>query len=198
MLQHELIAFVSLLISLIGSGIYIASILHGQTRPHFYSHFVWAIITGIAFFAQLHDRAGPGAWTMGLTAFTCLIQALLALKFGEKNITVTDRLALGAALLAIGWWAATSDPLMAVVLASLINGFAFYPTFRKSWMKPGQENLTGYNISTLKIALSVAALTNFTATTTLFAASALILNCIFVGMCVLRRNILRNQILAAA
>jgi len=198
LIQHELIAFVSLLISLAGSGIYIASILRGRTRPHFYSHFIWAIITGIAFFAQLHDHAGPGAWTMGLTAFTCLIQALLAMKFGEKNIAATDRFALGAALLAIGWWAATSDPLMAVILASLINGFAFYPTFRKSWMKPGQENLTGYNISSIKIALSIAALTNFTLTTTLFAASALVLNCVFVGMCMLRRRALQNGLLVAA
>jgi hypothetical protein len=198
LIHQEYIGFISLLISLAGSGIYIGSILRGETRPHFYSHFVWAIITGIAFFAQLHDHAGPGAWTMGLTAFTCLIQALLALKFGEKNITATDRLALGTALLAVGWWTATSDPLMAVVLASLINGFAFYPTFRKSWMKPGQENLTGYNISSVKIALSIAALTNFTLTTTFFAASALVLNCMFVGMCMARRRVLNRVATALA
>lgn len=196
--HQEFIGLISLLISLAGSGIYIASILRGQTRPHFYSHFIWAIITGIAFFAQLHDHAGPGAWAMGLTAFTCLIQALLALKFGEKNITATDRVALGTALLAIGWWAVTSDPLMAVILASLINGFAFYPTFRKSWTKPEQENLTGYNISTVKIALSIAALANFTMTTTLFAGSALVLNCVFVGMCLARRSVLAQKEAALA
>lgn len=133
---------------------------------------------------------------MGVTAFTCLVQALLALKFGEKNITATDRFALAIALLAIAWWTATSEPLMAVVLSSLINCFAFYPTFRKSWMKPGQENLMGYNISTIKIALSIAALTNFTLTTTLFAVSSLILNCVFVGMCLARRRVL-NFVTAA-
>jgi hypothetical protein len=188
--SETLVGLAAVVISLTGSGVYMASVLRGQTKPHFYSHFIWAVITGIAFFAQLHDHAGPGAWTMGVTALTCLMQAGLALRFGEKHITATDRVALGVALLAIAWWAAAHDPLMSVVLASLINAVAFYPTFRKSWMKPEEENLTGYNISTVKIALSIAALTNFTPTTTLYAGSALVLNCLFVGMCAVRRRAL--------
>ncbi len=130
---------VALGISLSGSTIYIASIFRGQTKPHFYTHLIWGIITVIAFFAQLHDHAGPGSWTTGITALACLLQAGLALKYGEKNITRSDQAALLVSLLAVASWVVTKDPLISVILASIINAVAFYPTFRKSWQKPWQE-----------------------------------------------------------
>lgn len=46
---QSFVALVAVILSLIGEGIYIVSIYRGQTKPHLYTHFVWAIVSGVAF-----------------------------------------------------------------------------------------------------------------------------------------------------
>jgi chromate transport protein ChrA len=178
----------ALVISLAGSWVYIRSILQGKTKPHLYTHLAWGIITAIAFFAQVSDNAGPGAWAIGVTAAACLAQAALALKYGEKDITRNDHISLCISLLAIVSWAVTKNPLLAVILACVVDLVAYYPTFRKSWLKPWEENLTAYNIANVKLALSLTALTNVTWVTALYPAVGLAANLAFVAACLLRRR----------
>jgi hypothetical protein len=183
--------FVALGIGLWGTTVYITSIFRGQTRPHVYTHLVWGIISAIAFFAQVYDNAGPGSWAIGLTAVACLSQSGLALKFGEKNITLTDKIALLTSFVAIAAWVITKDPLLSVILASLIDVVAFYPTFRKSWTKPWEENLAAYNIANIKLGLSIIAITHLSMTTVFYPAFCLAVNALFVFGCLWRRQALR-------
>jgi len=183
----------ALFISLAGSWIYIRSILKGKTKPHLYTHLAWGIITAIAFFAQVSDNAGPGSWAIGVTAAACLTQAALALKYGERDITRNDHISLGISLLAIVSWVVTKDPLLAVILACVVDIVAYYPTFRKSWKNPWEENIAAYNIANVKLALSLAALTNVTWVTVLYPAVGLAANLAFVATCLLRRRTLNND-----
>lgn len=192
-LYHEFFGLAAFAISLWGSAVYIASIFKGETKPHVYTHLVWGIITAIAFFAQVYDNAGPGSWAIGLTAAACLFQAGLALKYGEKNITLTDKAALVTAFMAIAAWVITRDPLLSVILASIIDVVAFYPTFRKSWIKPWEENLAAYNIANVKLVLSLVAITNVTLTTTLYPVVGFAVNALFVVVCLWRRQSLSNS-----
>lgn len=184
---QEIFGLAAFLIGLWGTAVYIASIFRGETRPHVYTHLVWGLVTLIAFLGQLADKAGPGAWALGITAAACLFQAALALKWGEKNITRGDKLSLVAAVIAVVPWMLTDDPLLSVVLASVISGVAFFPTIRKSWTKPTEENLTAYMIANVKLALSLVALTNFTVTTLVYPVSSIVINTAFVLLCVYRR-----------
>ena len=192
-LYHELFGLVALCISLWGSAVYIASIFRGETKPHVYTHLVWGIVTAIAFFAQVYDDAGPGSWAIGVTAAACLFQAGLALKYGEKNITLTDKAALVTSLAAILAWVVTKDPLLSVILASIIDVIAFYPTFRKSWTKPWEENLAAYNIANVKLLLSLIAITHITLTTTLYPVVGFAVNALFVVGCLWRRQSLTSR-----
>ncbi len=186
---HEFFGLAALLIGLSGYIIYIRSILRGDTKPHIFTHLVWGTITLIAFAAQIYDNAGPGAWVMGLSAFCCLLQAALAFKYGDKkDITHGDKIALGASLLAIIPWLLSRDPLWSVILIAVIDGVAFYPTIRKSWRKPWDENLTAYNMASFKFVLSLLAMTNFTIVTTLYAFTVIVLNSSFSLMCLIRRQ----------
>ncbi len=184
---QEIFGLVAFLIGLWGTGVYVASIFRGETRPHVYTHLVWGLVTLIAFLGQLADHAGPGAWALGITAAACLFQAGLALKWGEKNITRGDKLSLVAAFVAVVPWMMTDDPLLSVVLASVISGVAFFPTIRKSWTKPDEENLTAYMIANVKLGLSLVALTHFTVTTLVYPVSSIVINTAFVLLCVSRR-----------
>lgn len=175
----------------VSQGVYIVSILRGRTKPHLFTWLVWSILSGIGYAAQVYDNAGPGAWTMGMTTIACALTALLCLKYGEKTFTRGDKISLVASLTAIVPWILMDHPIGSVILISLIDLVAFYPTIRKSWMKPDEENLAAYNLATIKIFFSLCALTNVTFTTALYPAAIVFINTAFVIMCLVRRKRLR-------
>ena len=187
------IAVLAVILSFVGSGIYICSILQGKTKPHFYTHFVWAILTFIAFFAQINDNGGAGSWATGATALTILATAILALKYGTKEITRGDKISLVAALLAIIPWLLTDNPLWSVILVTVIDLIAYYPTIRKSWNKPHEEALLSYSIGAVKFGLSVIALGNFTIITTLYPIAIIVANIVLISLCLWRRKVLSTQ-----
>ena len=184
----EIIGFSAVLLGIVSQGIYLRSIFQGKTKPHLFTWLVWTIIAGIGYAAQVFDNAGPGSWVMGVTSLACALTALLCLKYGEKTFTRGDKIALVASLTAIVPWVLTDHPLGSVILISIIDIVAFYPTIRKSWMKPGEENLTAYNLASVKLFLSLFAMTNFTVTTTLYPIAIVFINTAFVVMCVMRRK----------
>jgi hypothetical protein len=178
------------IISIWGSVVYICSILRGETKPHLYSWIIFSILTCIAFFAQLSDGAGPGAWMMGAVTLSCFVTAILSIKFGEKQHTKSDKIALCASLLAIFPWLVTKDPLLSVIMISFIDGIAMFPTIRKSWNKPYQENMPSYWIANLKSVIALFALTHFSISTALYLISIIIINTILISVCVYRRRAL--------
>ncbi len=185
---QELLGAIAFAISLWGTFVYIRSILRGYTKPHLYTWIVFSILTCIAFFAQISDNAGPGAWMMFATTASCTTAALLAIKYGEKSRTMSDKIALIASLSAIIPWLMTKDALLSVIMISLIDGIAMFPTIRKSWNKPYQENLPTYWIANLKNVIALFALANFSVVTSLYLISIMAVNTILIGVCVYRRQ----------
>jgi len=190
---QEILGAVAFAISLWGTFIYIRSILRGNTKPHLYTWIVFSILTCIAFIAQISDNAGPGAWMMGATALSCFTTALLSIKYGEKTRTKSDKIALFASLSAIIPWLMTKDPLLSVIIISLIDGIAMFPTIRKSWNKPYQENLPTYWIANLKNVIALFALTNFSMVTSLYMVSIMVVNTILIAVCVYRRKFIKQN-----
>ena len=112
---------------------YIRSSWKGETRPHVFSWVIWGIVTFIVFFAQLAGKAGLGAWPIGVSAAITSYIALLAYrKRGDTQITRTDWGFLIAALSAVPFWFATSDPIWAVVILTIVDLAGFGPTIRKA------------------------------------------------------------------
>lgn len=167
---------------------YIRNMLTGKTKPHAFSWLVWGTLTAIAFVGQVSEGAGPGAWVTGFTACVSFFIFITALKTGEKDIAKSDWLSLAGAGIAMLLWWATSDPLIAVVLITLIDALGFYPTFRKSYHKPYQETAVTFAISGLKFVVAIIALENLTPTTWLYPASLVLMNGIFVIMLLIRRK----------
>lgn len=188
MLSHEACALAGCALSLVGSALYIRSVLRGKTKPHFYSHLVWFIVLAVTFFAQVHDDAGPGAWITGVGALAILCTTLLSLRYGEKTITRGDRVALIAAIAAIVPWVLTKNPLWSVILVTGIDCVAYYPTLRKSWHQPWQEHLAFYVIGSIEFMLSLLALEHVSIVTALYPLMLIIANLALVGVCLLRRR----------
>ncbi|OFW88328.1 MAG: hypothetical protein A3B66_04090 [Alphaproteobacteria bacterium RIFCSPHIGHO2_02_FULL_46_13] len=190
---QEILGAIAFLISIVGTVVYIRSILKGDTKPHLYTWMVFTILTSIAFFAQISDNAGPGAWMMGANAVLCFLIMLLCPKYGHKEKTKADKIALISSLFAIIPWLMLESPLVSVIMVSLIDMVAFFPTIRKSWDNPYQENIPNYMIQNLKNIIALFALTNFTITTSLYLISIFLVNSTLIGICVYRRRIIPNK-----
>ena len=193
---QDICGAVALIMSFIGTSIYIRSILKGQTKPHLYTWIIFTLLTGIAFFAQISDNAGPAAWVMGGNAALCFLIVILCLKYGHKNKTTFDKVALSFSMMSILPWLITKDPLLSVIMISLIDSAAMLPTLRKSWNFPEQENLSNYLIQNLKNIITLFALTHVSLTNSLYIISIILVNTSLIGVCVFRRRVLsRHQIL---
>ncbi len=167
---------------------YILMMVKGRTRPHLLSWVLWSILSGIGFLAQLAGGAGIGAYALGFTAASCVVISALGIKYGEKGITRGDWLCFAGALAAIILWLVTSDPLWSLILVVAIDAAAFWPTIRKTWIRPYTEPMTTYALSIVKFSFAIAALEQFNIVTLLYPAYLMAMNVFFVVMLVVRRS----------
>lgn len=172
---------------------YFRDIFKGKTKPHIFSWLIWSLLGGIAYTAQVVKGAGAGSWQNGIVTLIYLFIAVLAVFRGEKNIALTDKLAFGGAILALGLWAITANPLLAVILASLTDTIAYIPTFRKAYHKPGEETLSAFTMSAIAIFISLFALEAYSPTTWLYLVCLLISDSAFIIMLMARRNVIKNR-----
>jgi len=140
-MSHEtktIIGVIAVVIAFISYIPYFRNIFSGKTKPHAFSWLVWCMLNGIAFAGQIKDKGGSGSWSVGFTALVMLIIFFLALQRGEKHITNFDWVCLIAAVLSLIPWALTNNPLLSIVIITIIDAFGFLPTIRKTFYKPNQ------------------------------------------------------------
>jgi hypothetical protein len=186
----EALGFSAVAIGLIGYVPYLIGMYRGLVKPHAFTWFLWGFVTGVAYAAQVSDRAGPGSWATGVTAVVCLLIAAGACRQSRfSNVSTADWYCLGLALLAIPLWVTTETPLYSVLLITFIDTVAYVPTFRKSWHHPDQEVLFTYVTATAKYLFSVAAMPEQTLISGLYPWSIIATNSGFILLVVYRRRI---------
>lgn len=172
---------------------YFRDIFAGRTKPHAFSWLVWCILTLIGFFAQLSDDAGAGSWATGFAALIAFIIFILAVKKGEKSFTISDWIFLIAALVSILPWAISKDALMSLILVILIDACGFAPTIRKAYFKPFEETLETYFLSSIKFAVSLIALNNYSLITMIYPMYLVLANGSFVLLLLMRRKKVKSH-----
>ena len=172
---------------------YFRDIFLGKTKPHAFSWLIWSILIGTAFFAQFLNYAGPGAWVTGFSAVMCFSIFLFALKKGEKNFTLGDKLGLGAASIALLLWYFTKNPLTSIFLIILVDVLGYVPTFRKSFFKPYEETVLTYFLAGFKFFFALLALKEYSLITALYPVYLLLSNGIFAGFLWVRRKQLKKS-----
>ncbi|MFY9287864.1 MAG: hypothetical protein WAO98_05125 [Alphaproteobacteria bacterium] len=192
MLDKDTLGVISVSVSMVGYGSYLWSIYKNRTKPHIFSWGIWGILMALVFFAQMSKGAGAGAWVTGASALMCFIITLSSLKKGEKSITRSDWIAFSGALAAIPIWYLTQDPLSVVILATVIDALAYYPTFRKSFIRPHEEYYLTYVLDISKWIVALFALQDYSATSTLYPLFLLLANSCLVGMILWRRHHLKS------
>jgi hypothetical protein len=189
-----ILSVVGIIIGFVSYAFYFRGIFIGKTKPHVFSWFVWAVVNWTAFFAQLVTGGGVGSWITGTNALLCTLVAVLALFRGEKEIARSDWYSLAGAMAGVLGWVLTKNPLIAVILVSLTDYFAIYPTFRKAYYKPYEENAFSFGIDLIKFVLELMALESFNLTTSLFPITILVNDTVLVGMILIRRKVIKKRL----
>lgn len=180
--MNSTLGIFAITIGFIGYIPYFKTMIGGKTKPHAFTWFVWGLLTAIAFAGQIAGNGGAGAWVTGFTALVSFIIFAYAIRWGEKDFPLSDWLCLLGCSVAIVAWLFTKEPLVAIVLITIIDMVAFIPTIRKSYYNPESEPTITYGLSGLKFMIGIVALESMTLTTVLYPASLVIMNGLFVVM----------------
>jgi len=179
-------------ISLLGYIPYIKNTLTSKTKPHGFSWLIWGLITGMEFFGQIVGHAGAGAWVTGVSASICIFIAFLGLRKGNLEITRIDRMSFIAAMIAIGLWLITNEPLLSILLGILIDALGFIPTFRKSFVHPFQETIITWFLNGLKFVFALFAFEKFTLLSAIYPVYLVLGNWTLVLLLLIRRRQIKN------
>lgn len=186
--MKELLGSIAAILAIAQAVPYIRDIFRGKTKPHLYTYLIWSVVTALAFFGQFVAGGGPGAWTTGVMAIITIGVLVLCFRYGTEDITVFDAVFLVAALVAIVPWWLTKDPMYSVILATIIDVLAFFPTIRKTYNDPGSETLISYISNLVRHPLSILALSVYSVTTVVYPAALFVMNLVLVLVIVLRRR----------
>ncbi len=132
-------AIAATILMLIGYYPYLKDLFARRTQPHLYTWLIWAITASIATAGVLTGGGNLGVLPMVAGTALVIFVCILSIWYGSKDITKSDTITLIAALVAIVVWVQLDNPLMAVLLATAIDGFGYIPTFRKSYSEPHTE-----------------------------------------------------------
>ncbi|MBP6060820.1 MAG: hypothetical protein KA515_02370 [Candidatus Pacebacteria bacterium] len=169
-------------LAFVSSYIYIRDIFKGNTKPHTYTWLIWSIATSIAFLGQWISGGGPGSWATGVAALVTIFTLILSLRgdYGTKDITKFDKICLALALVSILPWLLIKSVLWSVILATLIDLIAYFPTMRKTWYAPQSESLGSMYVDAIKHGSSVFSMNNYSLVNCIFPASVLITKFIII------------------
>ena len=186
--MKEAISFIAVVMTFAAYVPYYRDILNGKTQPHIYSWSLWGFLTVLLVALQIQGGAGPATWITAAAGLMCIGVAILSLKNGKKDITVSDTMVAVLSLLAIGFWVFADQPVISLILVILGDGLAFIPTVRKSWHKPYSETLSLYATNSLRFFLALAAVETYTVLSVAWILFWAIGNGLFAMMLVVRRG----------
>ena len=189
----NIVGIIAIIMTVTGYIPYIKDTIKGKTKPHVYTWFLWATVSAIAFALQMSDHAGVGGYVTLAAVIVCYVIFFLGLHIGKKDITKSDTIFLLLALIALIIWLFAKQPIVSVILLSVTEMLAFIPTVRKTWHNPHYETLSSYIMNTIRFALGIFALQNYSIITSLYPITWLIANGTFSILLMTRRNKLTNN-----
>jgi len=173
---------------LLGSANYIRAVIKGQTRPHVFSWLIWALLAAIGTAIQLTAGSWGSALSLAVGGSISATIFVLGLRQGDHDISRSDWLALAGAVAAVPLWVVTANPFWAAALITAINFMASFPTFRKAWVRPEEENLRSFAIFSIISLVRTMAVSPFTFVVALYPAAITVFNMLVVLIILARRT----------
>lgn len=183
-----ILGVIAVVIGLVGYVPYFIDLMHRSVKPHSFSWLIWTITQSTAFFASIVKGGGIGAWAIGAQLILIAIVFILSLFRGEKEITQLDKACFTAALLGVGLWVITTNPLWSVIIVAVIDAIGFVPTIRKSYKKPYEESIWVYACTFFAFFISLFALQSVNLITTIYPVVICFAEVVLVSTILYRRS----------
>ncbi len=193
--SKEIFTILAILTGTIANIPYILGMFRGVTKPHMFSWLIWAVVSGVGAAIQYAEGAGVGSWYMVYNTVFFLTVTIASIWCGTKDIKKSDWIILLGALLSIPVWAITKEPFWSVLIVVAIDGIAYFPTIRKSWMNPEQEVAFSWFVAGLAFAFTILALEKYAVTTYLYPFTFFFVNIGLCALLIVRRHMLKNKYL---
>ncbi|MEA3399125.1 MAG: hypothetical protein U9R00_01270 [Patescibacteria group bacterium] len=188
-MEIKLIALILSIVFLIASYLpYLRNIFRRKTQPHAYTWLIWTITVGTATLGIWYGNGGLAVLTLLITTIFNLIIFILSFKYGTKNITKSDTIFLVIAFIAIFIWWQLKQPLIALIIVTLIDFFGFIPTIRKTWQEPWSETTISWIFFVISTIFLIISLKQYNLMTLIYLLIMGTLDTITASLCILRRR----------
>jgi len=174
---------------------YLRDIFTYKTKPHAYTWLIWIITQGTAVVAMFYGGAIWGMLSLAIGLIFILFIFLSSLKFGTKDITRSDTIVLIFALLSIVVWWQLKQPLLSVIMISVIDMCGFFPTFRKTYKDPWSETLSSWGLFIISNFLAILAMNEYNFFTLFYILIINTANIVLFVIAIIRRKIIKKEVL---
>lgn len=188
-----ILAIIASVLTIIGFVPYLKDIFARKTKPHLYTWLIWGITQTTATVALIYGGGKFGSVALIIGAILVLFTFLLSFKYGTKNITLSDKIILLLALIAILIWWQLKNPLLALFMVSAIDGIGYIPTIRKSFVDPWSETISFWAMMALSDLLVIASNDQYNFLTTTYIVTLFTANIIIISVCFFRRKFIQKR-----
>lgn len=188
----NILAYLSLALTVIGFVLYVRSIIRKETKPHAFSWFIRGIVTGTWFFAQRTETDSIATWVLWFSCIATFSVGIYAWFRYQDVIKKIDRRFLAASLVWIVVWYITKTPFWSVIIISITDFLAFLPTFRKAYDDPYSEYLPLYGLAGLSNLFALMSIGIVTIAVWLYPLCLVVTNIWFVIFAMIRRMQMRK------
>lgn len=137
------------IISIFAFAFYNLSILRGITKPNRATWWILTLVGMIIVVSYYAEGARRTMWVPVTYIIGPFIVALLAIPYGVGGWTIFDRACLSGAGLSLVIWFLTGSVLIVLLMNLLMDFFGIMPTILKSYLRPKEEDVTAWVLSTI-------------------------------------------------
>jgi hypothetical protein len=168
---------------------YIRDMRAGKAKPHTYTWLIWTLTTATATAGSWYGGGGWSAVFQTLSFFLTSLFFLLSLRYGTRDITMSDSIVLMLACAAILVWWQLHSPVLAILMVTAIDGIAYVPTIRKLIAEPGSEPAFTWVLFFLYPLFALLAVHTYNLLTVPYLLMCLIANAVILSLCFRKRAI---------
>lgn len=167
---------------------YLKEIFNKKTKPHAYTWLIWSLTQGTGVYGILHGGGSWGALNLLVGTLFVIIVFLVSIKYGTKNITRGDTVVLILALLATAVWWQLKQPVISIIMVSVIDFIGYIPSFRKTYADPSSESTLAWAGFTISNVFALFALSQYNLLTVTYILMLAIANFILMMITILRKR----------
>jgi hypothetical protein len=167
---------------------YLRDIMRGTTKPNLVSWLTWTLLTTVATAAEWAAGEYTAALFTGAASLETLSVVILGLKKGHVSYTRFDMWCQAGALAGLVLWWLFDSPAVAVMAAVSIDFIGGLPTFRHSWLAPGEETWQTYALSGLGGVFALLALSSYNWISLPYAVYIVAASFLIAGIIIFRRR----------